>query len=156
MLNVGLEIDQKLRILRGFQDRDFGGLPIIIMGGDFLQIWTNPANRIAYCSDIEGGCQKQVECRRVLGTDGKAALRIEVRQTTLRGKWEPWMARANPVSSPGRVDIDQLMYCTSWVVASFPPANNPLPLLLLLLYHVMYALLDAANMSAEEQSAGVS
>ena len=30
------ELDQKLRMLRGFQDRPFGGLPVVIFTGDFL------------------------------------------------------------------------------------------------------------------------
>jgi ATP-dependent DNA helicase PIF1 len=36
-LDTLYEIDQRLRILRGFQDQDFGGLPIVIFSGDFLQ-----------------------------------------------------------------------------------------------------------------------
>ena len=50
-LDTLYEIDQKLKHLRGFQDRDFGGLPIVIFSGDFLQF--GPIQQKGLLSDIE-------------------------------------------------------------------------------------------------------
>jgi hypothetical protein len=50
-LDTLYEIDQKLRFLRGFQDLDFGGLPIIIFTGDFLQF--GPIQQKGLLTDIE-------------------------------------------------------------------------------------------------------
>ena len=46
------ELDQKLRMLRGFQDRPFGGLPVVIFTGDFLQF--GPVQQKGLLSDVEG------------------------------------------------------------------------------------------------------
>jgi len=50
-LDTLYEIDQRLRILRGFQDRDFGGLPIVIFSGGFLQF--GPIQQKGLLGDIE-------------------------------------------------------------------------------------------------------
>jgi PIF1-like helicase len=50
-LDTLYEIGQKLRLLRGFQDRDFGGLPIVIYSGGFLQF--GPIRQKGLLSDIE-------------------------------------------------------------------------------------------------------
>jgi hypothetical protein len=57
-LDTLYEIDQKLRHLRGFQDRDFGGLPIVIFTGDFLQF--GPVQQKGLLSDIEQVTEEHV------------------------------------------------------------------------------------------------
>jgi hypothetical protein len=62
-LDTLYEIDQKLRHLRGFQDREFGGLPIVIFSGDFLQF--GPIQQKGLPSDIEQKDARNKNNRRV-------------------------------------------------------------------------------------------
>jgi PIF1-like helicase len=57
-LDTLYEIDQKLRFLRGFQDLDFGGLPIVIFTGDFLQF--GPIQQKGLLTDIERVTEEDV------------------------------------------------------------------------------------------------
>jgi hypothetical protein len=52
------QIDQKLRYLRGFQDRDFGGMPVVIFTGGFLQF--GPIQQKGLLSDMEQICEEYV------------------------------------------------------------------------------------------------
>ena len=79
-LDTLYEIDQKLRHLRGFQDRDFGGLPVVIFTGDFLQF--GPIQQKGLLSDMEQITEEHVRnkpndrkvAKALAATDGKAAL----------------------------------------------------------------------------------
>ena len=79
-----------------------------------------PIQQKELLSDIKGGCQKQAECRRVQGTDGKAALRIGSSTNYFEASgnhgWQELLAGSCWY---------WLMYCTSWVVASFPSWQSP-------------------------------
>ena len=55
-LDTFYQIDQKLRYLRGFQDRDFGGMPVVIFSGDFLQF--GPIQQKGLLSDMEQICEE--------------------------------------------------------------------------------------------------
>jgi ATP-dependent DNA helicase PIF1 len=50
-LDILYEIDQKLKLVREFQDQDFGGIPIVIFTGDFLQF--GPVRQKGLLSDVE-------------------------------------------------------------------------------------------------------
>jgi hypothetical protein len=49
-LNTLFEVDRKLKHLRGFEDRDFGGIPIVIFTGDFLQF--GPVQQKSLLSEV--------------------------------------------------------------------------------------------------------
>jgi PIF1-like helicase len=60
-LDTLYEIDQRLRLLRGFHDRDFGGMPIVIFTGDFLQF--GPVQQKGLLSDLEQITEEHVKRR---------------------------------------------------------------------------------------------
>ena len=55
------QVDQKLRNLRGFCDRDFGGMPVVILTGDFLQF--GPIQQKGLLSDMEQIAEEYVKNR---------------------------------------------------------------------------------------------
>ncbi|KAF6803974.1 DNA repair and recombination protein, partial [Colletotrichum musicola] len=44
------EVDQRLRMLRGFQEKPFGGIPVVVLTGDVLQF--SPVNQNSLLSNI--------------------------------------------------------------------------------------------------------
>ena len=55
------QVDQKLRHLRGFLDRDFGGMPVVIFTGDFLQF--GPIQQKGLLTDMEQITEEHVRNR---------------------------------------------------------------------------------------------
>jgi hypothetical protein len=65
-LDTLYQVDQKLRHLRGFWDQDFGGMPVVIFTGDFLQF--GPIQQKGLLTDMEQITEEHVRNR---PNDGK-------------------------------------------------------------------------------------
>jgi hypothetical protein len=76
-LHTLFEVDRKLRLLRGFEDRDFGGIPIVIFTGDFLQF--GPVQQKSLLSEIDDAVEEQ--------------LRREPSNRGTRKRWEQLQAK---------------------------------------------------------------
>ncbi|KAF6794973.1 DNA repair and recombination protein [Colletotrichum musicola] len=50
------EVDERLRVLRGFSGKPFGGIPVVIFTGDFLQF--APVNQTSLLGDTDKGNKK--------------------------------------------------------------------------------------------------
>jgi hypothetical protein len=61
-LNTLYTIDKALKKLRGFPEEPFGGIPVVILTGDFLQF--GPVNQPSLLADVERLTAAQVEKRR--------------------------------------------------------------------------------------------
>ena len=60
-LDTLYQVDQKLRHLRGFGDQDFGGMPVVIFTGDFLQF--GPIQQKGLLTDMEQITEEHVKNR---------------------------------------------------------------------------------------------
>jgi hypothetical protein len=80
-LNTLFEVDRKLKHLRGFEDRDFGGIPIVIFTGDFLQF--GPVQQKSLLSEV--GHMAEPQLARV--PNDKKVMK-QWQQVQAKGLWE--------------------------------------------------------------------